>query len=167
MKNIFLLTLTILTCLNCKNPTYKVELPTESDFQNAVEKSKNQEEYLNSELGIITDLDSGIEKALTEKKPILLYFTGYAVVNGRKIESDLIMKNKTVFQTMKNDYINVWLYVDDKNVGKKWYEYQKENFKSNVQPYFVILDSNGIPISKGLGYSEAKANLETELLKNK
>jgi len=167
MKRIFLLILTISTFLSCKNPTYKIEMPTESDIQNAVEKSKNQEEYLNSELRIIRDLDSGIGKAKSEEKPILLYFTGYAVVNGRKIESDLLMKNKTVFQTMKNDYINVWLYVDDKVVGKKWFDYQKENFKSNVQPYFVILDSDGNPISKGLGYSEAKANLETELLKNK
>ena len=68
---------------------------------------------------------------------------------------------------MKNDFINVWLYVDDQNVGKKWSDYQKENFKTNVQPYFVILDSNGNPITKGFGYSDAKANLETELLKNK
>ncbi|WP_417874076.1 hypothetical protein [Xanthomarina gelatinilytica] len=167
MKKIFILTLTISIFLSCKNPTYKVELPKESDIQNAIEKGEKQEEYLNSELQIITDLDSGIEKALAERKPILLYFTGYAVINSRKIESDLIMKNQAIFNSMKNDFINVWLYVDDQNVGKKWSEYQKENFKTNVQPYFVILDSSGNPIMKGLGYSEAKVNLETELLKNK
>ncbi|SHJ78749.1 hypothetical protein SAMN04488007_1433 [Maribacter aquivivus] len=167
MKKLFLLNLIIFTFLNCKNPNHKIEFPTESDIQNAIEKGKKQEEHLNSELRILKDLDYGIEKAQTEKKPILLYFTGYAVINGRKIESDLIMKNETLFQTMQNDYINVWLYVDDKKVGKKWSDYQKENFKSNVQPYFVILDSDGNPITKGMGYSEAKDNLETELLKNK
>jgi len=137
------------------------------EYQNEIAKNKAKEDYFISQLRIITDLNLGIEQAQSEKKPILLYFTGYAVVNGRKIESDLLMKNETVFQTMKNDYINVWLYVDDRNVGKKWYDYQKEKFKSNVQPYFVILDSHGNPISKGLGYSEAKENLENELLKNK
>ncbi len=137
------------------------------EYQNEIAKNIAKEEYFKSELRILTDLNIGIEQAQSEKKPILLYFTGYAVVNGRKIESDLLLKNKTVHKLMKNDYINVWLYVDDRNVGKKWYDYQKEKFKSNVQPYFVILDSNGNPISKGLGYSEAKANLETELLKNK
>ena len=167
MKKIFFLFFTISTFLSCKNRTYKIELPTESDIQNVIETAEKQEEYLNSELRIITDLESGIEKAKVEKKPILLYFNGYALINGRKIESDLIMNNQTIFKSMKNDFINVWLYVDDQNVGKKWSDYQKENFKTNVQPYFVILDSNGNPISKGLGYSEAKANLETELLKNK
>ncbi len=137
------------------------------EYQNEITKNIAKEEYFKSELRILTDLDIGIEQAQSEKKPILLYFTGYAVVNSRKIESDLLLKNTTVHQLMKNDYINVWLYVDDRNVGKKWYDYQKESFKSNVQPYFVILDSNGNQISKGLGYSEAKANLETELLKNK
>ena len=167
MKRIFFLILTISTFLSCKNPTYKIELPTKSDIQNAIETAEKQEEYLNSELRIITDLESGIEKAQSEKKPILLYFNGYALINGRKIESDLIMKNQTIFKSMKNDFINVWLYVDDQNVGKKWSDYQKENFKTNVQPYFVILDSNGNPITKGFGYSDAIANLETELLKNK
>tara|TARA_R110002049_G_scaffold308896_1_gene514741 strand:- start:1019 stop:1861 length:843 start_codon:yes stop_codon:yes gene_type:complete len=137
------------------------------EYQNEITKNIAKEDYFKSELRILTDLEIGIEQAQSEKKPILLYFTGYAVVNSRKIESDLLLKNTTVHQLMKNDYINVWLFVDDRNVGKKWYDYQKESFKSNVQPYFVILDSNGNPISKGLGYSEAKANLETELLKNK
>ena len=112
MKKIFILTLSISFFLSCKNPTYKIELPSESDIQNAIEKGENQEEYLNSELRIITDLESGIEKAESEKKPILLYFTGYALINGRKIESDLIMENQTIFKSMKNDFINVWLYVD-------------------------------------------------------
>lgn len=137
------------------------------EYQNEITKNIAKEDYFKSELRILTDLEIGIEQAQSEKKPILLYFTGYAVVNSRKIESDLLLKNTTVHQLMKNDYTNVWLFVDDRNVGKKWYDYQKESFKSNVQPYFVILDSNGNPISKGLGYSEAKANLETELLKNK
>jgi hypothetical protein len=137
------------------------------EYQNDIFKNKIKEDSLISQLRIIKDLNLGIEQAQSEKKPILLYFTGYAVINGRKIESNLLLKNKIVFESMKNDYINVWLYVDDKQHGKKWYDYQKTNFKSNQQPYFVILDHNGNPISKGLDYYKAKEQLETELLKHK
>lgn len=152
--------------INCKESVYHFEKPTVIDIQKNIEKTKEHEVFLESELRVINNLEAGIKKAQTEKKPILLYFTGYAVVNARKIESDLLIKNQTVFRLMRDKYINVWLHVDDRKIGKMWLNYQKENFNTDLQPYFVILNSEGIPISKGMAYEDAKESLNIELLQN-
>jgi|GEM_PF-6879758 len=167
MKHLILLIICVSTLVSCNNPLFNNQEPLKPVVIEYTIEDENKTQKALTELRIIEDLDEGIELANIENKPILLCFTGYAVVNGRKIESDFILKNDIVFQSMKDDYINVWLYVDDKRVGKKWSNFQKEKFKSNVQPYFVFLNSNGKQISKGLGYSQAKKNLENELLKNK
>ncbi|MBC9795101.1 hypothetical protein [Sinomicrobium weinanense] len=167
MRKIISLAIAVSALVNCKNPNNRTGTPSEPDILNNIEAIGKQEEYLKTELQIITDLEVGMEKAKTENKPILLCFTGYAVINSRKMESEVVMKNKTVFETKKNDYINIWLYVDDKDTGKKWKDYQKENFDSGVQPYFVIPDTGGHTISEGLGYREAKVNPERELFRNK
>ena len=167
MKNSILLILILVNLSSCKYSPFEISPPTEIDFPKAETYDLKQEEFLISQLNIFTDLNQGIEASKINGKPILLYFTGYALINGRKIESDLLLENKTIFQTMKNDYTNVWLYIDDKETGKKWSDYQKLHFKSNQQPYFVILDSKGNPISKGMWYYDEKIDLEIELLNHK
>lgn len=116
------------------------------------------------------DYEELLNKSIELKKPLLLYFTGYACVNARKIER-YVLSDNTITEKLKNEFYFVNLYVDDrtslqknqstesksnensfKYVGQKHSELQKTKFKTNYQPYFVIIDKNG-KIIKEQGYT--------------
>jgi len=59
------------------------------------------------------DFDEGLKVAQQQNKPILLDFTGWACVNCRKMEEQ-VWSVPEVYETIKNDYILISLYVDDK-----------------------------------------------------
>ncbi|AZJ32109.1 thioredoxin family protein [Tenacibaculum mesophilum] len=116
------------------------------------------------------DYEKLLEKSKKNKKPVLMYFTGYACVNAIKMEQRVLSKKK-IIDKLKTDFNFVSVYVDDntplpekewgksrrgrliKTVGRKNYELQVNKFKSGVQPYFVIIDANG-KIIKNQGYSD-------------
>jgi len=114
--------------------------------------------------------DDLLKKSIELEKPLLLYFTGYACVNGRKIEH-YVLSDSSIEDRLKNEFYFVNLYVDDKRslpenehiesktngklmkyVGQKHSELQISKFKNNSQPYFVIIDKNGNKI-KEIGYT--------------
>ncbi len=91
-------------------------------------------------------------------KPLMLDFTGKACVNCRKME-DYVWSDPAVMEVMKNDIVVVSLYVDYKKelpeteqyvsketgkkiktVGNKWSEMQTVKYKTNTQPYYVMLN---------------------------
>ncbi|SDG74162.1 protein-disulfide reductase DsbD family protein [Psychroflexus sediminis] len=106
------------------------------------------------------DFDKGLQAAKAQSKPILLDFTGWACVNCRKMEEQ-VWSDPEVYETIKNDYILISLYVDDnarldkeerfnfersngsvkkiRTVGDKWATFQTLNFRNNSQPYYVLL----------------------------
>ncbi|WP_223552330.1 thioredoxin family protein [Aestuariivivens sp. NBU2969] len=111
-----------------------------------------------------------LKKSIELKKPLLLYFTGYACVNARKIEH-YVLSSSSITEKLKNEFYFVNLYVDDrkslpenertksktnekplKYIGQKHSELQITKFKNNFQPYFVIIDKNGNKI-KEQGYT--------------
>jgi thioredoxin-related protein len=116
------------------------------------------------------DYEKLLEKSKKNKKPVLMYFTGYACVNAIKMEQRVLSK-KDIIDKLKTDFNFVSVYVDDdtplpekewiksrrgriiKTVGRKNYELQVTKFKSGFQPYFVIIDKNG-EIIKKQGYSD-------------
>ena len=119
------------------------------------------------------DYDEAIAAARKEKKPLLIDFTGYGCVNCRKMEA-AVWTDPEVARVMRNDFIIVSLYVDDKTalpspitvtdakgnkktlrtVGAKWSYLQSNRFNSNAQPYYVIVDAEGKAISSPRGYDE-------------
>ncbi|WP_299058568.1 thioredoxin family protein [uncultured Polaribacter sp.] len=129
-------------------------------------------------LDCFKDLKSGIEYAKKVNKPILLDFTGYACVNCRKMEEH-VWPNSTIDNYLRNDYVLISLYVDDKKAlpkeeqilvnringgtrkldsyGHKWANFQTQFFKTNSQPYYVLLNSNGTEIlNQAVGYTPDK-----------
>jgi thiol:disulfide interchange protein len=120
------------------------------------------------------DYEEGVLKAMAEKKPILLDFTGYACVNCRRMEEN-VWSDPEVYKIMKEKFIVVSLYVDDKknlpaakqftyttkeavqkeiiSVGNKWATFETENFKNNAQPLYAILNSNEILLNNPVGYT--------------
>jgi thiol:disulfide interchange protein DsbD len=130
-------------------------------------------------LDCFKDLKSGIEYAKKVNKPILLDFTGFACVNCRKMEEH-IWPLSSVDKIIRNEYVLISLYVDDKkllpkeeqvlvkrstgdgfrklkNFGHKWAHFQTEFFQTNSQPYYVLLNPEGNEIlASPVGYTPSE-----------
>ena len=107
------------------------------------------------------DYEEGLAYAKQVNKPVLIDFTGWSCVNCRKMEAS-VWSDKEVLRLLKEDYVLISLYVDDKtelaeaekytsafsnkkikSVGNKWSDFQASKFGTNSQPYYVIVDQNG------------------------
>jgi len=151
MKNAISVLLVLVVFFNgCKKAettltgkTYSIE---EIELRNKTNEEKRRS------LNVYYDLDD-ICLGSECKKPILLFFTGYSCVNAIKMTDDLILGDVEIYNSLSENFINVWLYVDDKKVGKKWLGYEVENFKKNTQPLFVVLNSKKEPITKIMEYT--------------
>ena len=122
------------------------------------------------------DYEEGLKRARAEHKPILLDFTGYACVNCRRMEEKVWSKPE-VYKLMKEKFIVVSLYVDDKKklpaearfvyktkegvekeintIGDKWATFETENFSNNAQPLYAILNNNEELLTYPVGYTPA------------
>ncbi|KAB1067844.1 thiol:disulfide interchange protein [Tamlana haliotis] len=107
------------------------------------------------------DYDLGLAYAKKVGKPVMIDFTGHACVNCRKMEQNVWVKPK-VLNILKNDVVLISLYVDDKRpleadevvdsklkpgkklkyIGQKWSELQTIKYKTNSQPFYVLMDHN-------------------------
>ena len=119
------------------------------------------------------DYDQGMALAAQLGKPVLVDFSGYGCVNCRKMEA-AVLTDTDVKNTIDNDFVLVTLMVDDKKplpapvkvkeldgqettlrtYGDKWSYLQRNKFGTNSQPYYVILDNEGMPLNHGYVYDE-------------
>ena len=105
------------------------------------------------------DYDQALKAAQAQDKPLFIDFTGHGCVNCREMEQS-VWSDPRVLEMLKNDYIIVALYVDDKTklpaeevyvseydgkkkntLGKKNTDFQIKQFESNAQPNYILLDS--------------------------
>lgn len=125
-------------------------------------------------LNCTKDYETGLQLAKQENKLILLDFTGYACVNCRRMEEN-IWTDPKVYKLLKEKYIIISLYVDDKKVlpsaqqfvytskngterkirtvGDKWSTFETENFKENSQPLYAILNTKEELLSHPAAYT--------------
>lgn len=119
------------------------------------------------------DYEQGMEAARREGKPVIVDFTGFGCVNCRKMEA-AVWTDPRVADKLMNDYVLISLYVDDKTplpapvevtdrqgnkktlrtVGAKWSWLQSQRFGANAQPFYVLLDNNGRPLTGSRAYDE-------------
>ena len=136
------------------------------------------------------DYETGLEKAITANKPILLDFSGWACVNCRKMEEN-VWSDPEVYALLNDNYIIISLYVDDRKnleeeqqfnyqysdgrikrintVGKKWATFQAINFQTASQPFYVQITSDGTLLNVPIQYTDTatyKAWLEQGLKNN-
>jgi len=116
------------------------------------------------------DYDQGLRVAKQLNKPIFIDFTGHGCVNCREMESN-VWSDPRVLSMLKNDYLVVALYVDDKTklpenewvtssydgklkktIGRKYADFQISRFEVNAQPYYILLDTNGNLLVKPRAY---------------
>ena len=128
--------------------------------------------YKNEVHAKFNDFDSGMEYARQNNKPVMVDFTGYGCVNCRKMEL-AVWTDPKVSQILNDDYVLITLYVDEKaklpepikvvengtertlrTVGDKWSYLQRSKFGANAQPFYVLLDNEGMPLNQSYAYDE-------------
>lgn len=131
--------------------------------------SKN--EHCPQDLACFHDYDEGMAYAKLQGKPVMVDFTGWSCVNCRKME-DNVWSDTKVLQHLKEDYVLISLYVDDKTelpvekqsvstfsgkklktTGNVWSDMQAARYGVNSQPYYVLLDTDEKPLAKPRGYT--------------
>ncbi len=118
------------------------------------------------------DYDLGMQLAKQNHKPVIIDFTGYGCVNCRKMEA-AVWTNPEVTDLLSNEYVLIQLFVDDKTplpetitvnengqerklrtVGDKWSYLQSSKFGANAQPFYVLIDNEGNPLSASYSFDE-------------
>jgi thiol:disulfide interchange protein DsbD len=116
------------------------------------------------------DYEQALDCAKKTGKPIFIDFTGHGCVNCREMEAN-VWSDPAVLKRLREDYLVVALYVDDKtklpegewvrseydgklkkSVGKKYADFQISKFNVNAQPYYVLLDHNGNLLAEPRAY---------------
>jgi cytochrome c biogenesis protein CcdA len=136
----------------------------------------------------LRDYEEALALARKLNKPLLIDFTGWACVNCRRMEEN-VWTNPEVLSLMKNNFVVVSLYVDERKVlpaaqqqtfitktggskqiitvGDKWATFQSENFNAVAQPQYAILSLDEKALTKTKAYTpnpaEFKAWLECGL----
>ena len=133
----------------------------------------------------IRDLNLALARAKAERKPILIDFTGWNCANCRRME-EKVWKDKTVDSFMRNEFVVVSLYVDERtklplteqtiyktpdgtekpiiSIGDKWATFQTVNFGAVSQPQYAIISADTIALTKTKYYTP-KASEFVEWLK--
>ena len=118
------------------------------------------------------DYDEGMQYAAAHRMPVMVDFTGYGCVNCRKMEA-AVWTNPQVSSLMKEKYVLITLYVDDKTplpeklvvkengadvtlrtIGDRWSYLQRSKFGANAQPFYVLLNNDGHPLADSYSYNE-------------
>jgi cytochrome c biogenesis protein CcdA/thioredoxin-related protein len=122
----------------------------------------------------LLDYEQAIQLARQKNKPVLIDFTGWACVNCRRME-EKVWTNPKVEKLMKEDFILVSLYVDERTklpasqqtvyhtksgteksiitIGDKWATFQIENFKAASQPQYAIISPDEKALAKTKFYT--------------
>jgi len=116
--------------------------------------------------------EEGMADARKKGKPVMIDFTGYGCVNCREMEA-AVWSDPRVKAIIDNEYVLISLYVDDKTklkepveiteynktrtlktVGDQWSYLQRHKFGANAQPFYVLLDNDGMPLAPSYAYDK-------------
>ena len=138
---------------------------------------------------LFDDYEAGLAYAKKVNKPVMLDFTGDACANCRQME-DKVWSDNGILPILKNELVIISLVCDRKielpqeqqyvskttgkeirTIGNKWTDFQITRYKSNSQPLYVILDTDGKDLSEkpiaNTSVKEYKAWLEAGIAKFK
>lgn len=156
-----------------------------SERNNKIKEKIKYSEFLKLPLGIegFFDYEQGLAYAKKVNKPVFLDFTGHGCANCRKMEENVWVTPK-ILEMLKNDYVVISLYVDDKTelpenehykakkdgeikttLGKKNFFIQIDKYQSIAQPYYCLLDTNGNLMVQSEGYNADNENFSKFLEK--
>ncbi len=118
------------------------------------------------------DYDQAIACSRKLNKPLFIDFTGHGCTNCREMEA-VVWSDPKVLQKLKNDFVVVALYVDDKTLlpesewftsaydgkvkktlGKQNADLQIANLENNAQPFYVLVGKDERVLAWPYGYDK-------------
>jgi len=138
-------------------------LPPMEDYTTDTDKicgTPKYNDFLHLPLGLqgYFDYKEALACAKAQGKPLFIDFTGHGCVNCREMERN-VWADSTVLKRLKEDFVMVALYVDDrtelpesewytstkdgkvkKSIGKQNHDFQNTRYNFLAQPFYVILD---------------------------
>ncbi|MCU0397886.1 MAG: thioredoxin family protein [Cyclobacteriaceae bacterium] len=119
------------------------------------------------------DYEQALKCAREQNKPLFIDFTGHGCTNCREMEA-VVWSDPLVLERLKNDFVIVALYVDDKTplpesewvtstydgkvkstIGKKNADIQIANLDNNAQPFYVLLGPDERVLAWPYGYDRS------------
>jgi thiol:disulfide interchange protein DsbD len=124
---------------------------------------------------VFDDFEAGMAYAAQTGKPVLLEF-GHGCVNCHKMDAT-VLADERVKNLIEDDFIFIVLMVDERTklsqiievdeggrntrlrtIGDKWSYLQRHKFGTQSQPFYVVLDHQGKPLSPAHAYDESVDN---------
>ena len=115
------------------------------------------------------DYGQALVSSKQQNKPVFVDFTGHGCTNCRKMENQ-VWSDPRVLKRLREDFVVVALYVDDKVIALDKQDYIKDKdgkditmlgeknayiqvskFASNAQPWYQLLNSDGTPLVEPRG----------------
>jgi len=114
--------------------------------------------------------EEGMAYAEKVGKPVFIDITGHGCVNCREMEAR-VWSNPEVLSLLRNEYVIIALYVDDKtrlpesewvtnnrgkvlkSLGQINAEFAQRRFGTSAQPHYVLLDNHGKDLATPRGYN--------------
>jgi thiol:disulfide interchange protein len=148
---------------------------TRNTRENAICEPPKYADFLHLPHGLngYFDYEQALKCAREQNKPIFIDFTGHGCTNCREMEA-VVWSDPAVLERLKNDFIIVALYVDDKTVlpqtewfvskydnklkktiGKKNADLQITNLDNNAQPFYVLLGTDERVLAWPYGYNRS------------
>lgn len=122
------------------------------------------------------DYDQAIACARQQNKPLFIDFTGHGCTNCREMEA-VVWSDPEVLRRLKEDYVIVALYVDDKTelpesewftskydgkvkktIGKQNADLQINNLNNNAQPFYVLVGLDEKVLVEPVTYDRSVTN---------
>ena len=146
------------TTSNNSESSSEIDAPKYSDFL-----------HLPHNLNGFFDMKEAEEYAEKVGKPIFIDFTGHGCVNCREMEAR-VWSDERVLQILRDEYVIVALYTDDKmtlpesdwvtteggkvlkTLGEINADYALTRFSVNAQPYYVLQGKEGKILGEPRGY---------------
>ena len=125
---------------------------------------------------VFDDYEAGMAYAAQTGKPVLLEFGGHGCVNCHKMDAT-VLADERVQNLIEEDFVFIILMVDERTrlpeiievdeggrnsrlrtIGDKWSYLQRHKFGTQSQPFYVVLDHQGKPLSPSHAYDESVEN---------
>jgi thiol:disulfide interchange protein len=125
---------------------------------------------------VFNDYEAGMAYAAQTGKPVLLEFGGHGCVNCHKMDATVLADDR-VRELIDGEFVFIVLMVDERTrlpetievdengrtsklrtVGDKWSYLQRHKFGTQSQPFYVVIDQQGKPLSPAHAYDESVDN---------
>ena len=168
MKNLYLLPIILASILIAATIHY-------IEYQFAKPKPND---FCPNNIPCYNDYEKGLKAAQKLRKPIALFFTGWATGCCRTFE-ERTFGDEAIHSLLAEEFVLITLYVDEKTslplsehfeylnydgkkrkvteIGEKWSRFQINCFSRNSQPMFVVLNSyEKLLQRKPIGYTNSE-----------